>query len=106
MYCLHIQRQRASKAKQSARSMQQRELADFSNLWTLHRIDSSQSTPYAEFKFLVTMNWTACLAYSSMLKMKTVYSSGASVNLYQTTRCHIPEDSTLNLNSFHDEFLP
>jgi hypothetical protein len=72
MYCLHLQSQRASRAKQSARSTWQRELAAFSNLWTLHRVDSLQSTTYAEFEFLVTINWTVSSTYSSTLKMKTV----------------------------------
>jgi hypothetical protein len=37
----------------------------------------------------------ACLAYFSTLKMDAVYSSEMSVNFYQTTWHHIPEDSTL-----------
>lgn len=36
----------------------------------------------------------ACSAHSSTLKMEEVHSSKTSVNFYQTTRRHIPEDST------------
>jgi hypothetical protein len=36
-----------------------------------------------------------CLVYSSTLKMKAVYFLKTSVNLYQTTQCHIPEESVL-----------
>lgn len=35
------------------------------------------------------------LTYSSILKMKTVYSSEISVNFYPTARCHIPELKSL-----------
>jgi hypothetical protein len=35
-----------------------------------------------------------CLIYSSTLKMEEIFSSGTSI-IYQTTRCHIPEDRPL-----------
>jgi hypothetical protein len=39
------------------------------------------------------------VAYSSTLKMEAVCTSQASVNLYRTTQCHIPEHSIVNLLS-------
>jgi hypothetical protein len=38
---------------------------------------------------------SACLTYSSILKMEAVHSSETSVNFYRTTRRHTPEDSTI-----------
>jgi hypothetical protein len=38
----------------------------------------------------------ACSAYSFTLKMETVSSSETLLNLYQTTWCHIPDDTTRN----------
>jgi hypothetical protein len=38
-----------------------------------------------------------CLAYSSLLKMEAVCSSKTSVNLYQRTQHHIPEDSIYSM---------
>ena len=40
-------------------------------------------------------------SYSSLMNMEAMGSSETSVNLYQTTRCHIQEDS--NLHSHHCE---
>jgi hypothetical protein len=36
----------------------------------------------------------SCSAYSSTLKMETIYSSEMSVEFQRTTRRYIPEDST------------
>jgi hypothetical protein len=62
MHCLHLQSQRVSEAKQSARSKWETELANFSDPWTLHRVASPHRKTYAEFVFFVTMKRTACLA--------------------------------------------
>jgi hypothetical protein len=37
----------------------------------------------------------AVTAYTLILKMEAVLSSETSVNFYQTTQCHIPNDSTV-----------
>jgi hypothetical protein len=37
----------------------------------------------------------SCLAYSSALKMKAIYSSETSVDFQLTTRPYNPEDKTL-----------
>jgi hypothetical protein len=39
----------------------------------------------------------SCLTYTEILKMEAIYSSESSVNFYRTTRCHIPEDGTLQI---------
>jgi hypothetical protein len=38
----------------------------------------------------------SCLTDTFTLKMEAVFASETSVNIYQTTRRHIPEDSTLH----------
>jgi hypothetical protein len=40
------------------------------------------------------LSLVSCLAYSSTLKIEAVHSTEMSLNLYQTTRCYISEDST------------
>jgi hypothetical protein len=43
------------------------------------------------------LNITCCLLSSSLsLKMDALFLSKTGVNIYQTTWCHIPEDSTLH----------
>jgi glycerol dehydrogenase-like iron-containing ADH family enzyme len=43
----------------------------------------------------------AFLSYPSTMKMGAVYSFASSVNLYQGTRSHIQEYSTLHKNPAH-----
>jgi hypothetical protein len=51
---------------------------------------------FAAFEILSSgMLLCLCLAYSSALKTGVVSSSTISVNFYQATQHHIPEDSTL-----------
>jgi hypothetical protein len=38
----------------------------------------------------------SCLAYSSILKMETIFSSETSVHFQRTTRRYVPEDRTLH----------
>jgi hypothetical protein len=47
-----------------------------------------------------------CLPYSFSLKTEDVHSTERSSNLYQTTRCHSPEISTVNFsNTFRASLL-
>jgi hypothetical protein len=39
----------------------------------------------------------SCLSYCSTLKVEAVYSSETSVNLYQTTFHHVPENNTVQV---------
>jgi hypothetical protein len=39
---------------------------------------------------------SACFTYSSSLKLEAIRSSETSVNFYQTSRHHIPEDNTVH----------
>jgi hypothetical protein len=46
--------------------------------------------PTAREYFFPLSSGMCCIAYTWLLKMEAVHSSDASVNLYRTTRCHIP----------------
>jgi hypothetical protein len=39
----------------------------------------------------------SCLPYCSTLKMEAIYPFETSIDLYRTTQCYIPEDSTLHI---------
>jgi hypothetical protein len=45
----------------------------------------------------ISLPLASCLVYSSTLKMEAVYYFEAPVNVYLTTRRHIPEDSTVQI---------
>jgi hypothetical protein len=45
---------------------------------------------------------SACLAYSTTLKTESIRSSETSVNVYQTRRHHIPDDSALHKKMFEN----
>jgi hypothetical protein len=63
--------------------------------WHRHenRLSHNVSKPIATIKKSML---GASLAYTSTLKMEVVRSSETSVNFYQTTRRHIPEDSSVH----------
>jgi hypothetical protein len=43
---------------------------------------------------------SACLVYTATVKIKAVHSSKMSVNFYQTTQYHIPENSTFHVLTY------
>jgi hypothetical protein len=44
----------------------------------------------------------SCLAYSPTPKMEAIHSSETSVDFYHTTRCYVPEDSTLHSHGYEN----
>jgi hypothetical protein len=61
----------------------------FGNPWSSRKLVSSEKGAF----FVTCLLLATCLTYFCTLKMEGVYSSEASVNIYQATRRYVPEDS-------------
>jgi hypothetical protein len=86
-YCLHLQGRIISRARSQCASRWQA----IRGTYRLH----IQCRKICRACLAPAFTLVSCLAYSSTLKVETICSSGTSVDLQQTTRHCISEDSTL-----------